>query len=319
MSDRSDAVMDPLSEVLSLLKLRSYMSGAFQAGGEWSIGFKQHDGIKFQAVVYGDCWLAVDGVPEAVRVTAGDCLLLPRGRAFRICSDLALPPQDFPAAPTIRGDGITSYNGGKDFLSIGGYFTLAGENSAVLLELLPPIVHIRKESDKASLRWCLERLREELREPQAGSSLVAQQLASLMLLQALRLHLSGVTRGDSGWLFALSDKQMSVALHAMHADPARRWTLQALAEVVGMSRTAFVLKFKKTVGVSVMEYLTRWRMLLAGNQLIQSEDTIESVALSLGYESESSFSSSFKKVTGVSPGRYRRLRSASAAVHDEPT
>jgi AraC-like DNA-binding protein len=298
--------MDPLSDVLSLLKLHTCMSGAFEAGGDWSVEFGPHDGIKFQAVISGECWLSVDGIAAPVHVTAGDCLLLPRGRPFRIASDLALPPVDLSAYSEGVNGGLTSLNGGGNFLSIGGYFTLAGDHAAILLGLLPPIVHIRSESDKAVLRWCLERLRLELQEPRPGGFLVAQQLASLMLVQALRLHLADGAQGEVGWLFALSDKQMNAALHAMHADPSRRWTLKSLAEHVGMSRTAFTLKFKATVGVSVMHYLTRWRMMLAGDRLIHSEDLIATIALSLGYESESSFSTAFRRVVGVSPRQYGR-------------
>jgi AraC-like DNA-binding protein len=304
--------MDPLSDVLSLLKLRTYVSGGFDAGGDWSIEFGPHEGIKFQAVVSGECWLSVEGVPEPVHVTAGDCLLLPRGRPFRVASDLALPSIDLSGlTPSVNG-GVNSHNGGGDFFSVGGYFTLTGDHAPILLGLLPPIVHIRKESDKAVLRWCLERLRQELREPQPGGFLVAQQLASLMLVQALRLHLAEGTSGSVGWLFALSDKQMSAAIHAMHANPARRWTLKLLAECVGMSRTAFTLKFRDTVGVSAMDYLTRWRMLLAGDRLMNSDDPISSIAQSLGYESESSFSTAFKRVVGVSPRQYGR------GIHPEP-
>ena len=86
--------MDPLSDVLSLLKPRSYMSGGFDLGGDWSIQFGQHEGIKCYAVVSGQCWLLVEGVPDAVRVKTGDCFLLPRGRPFRLASDLALTPVD---------------------------------------------------------------------------------------------------------------------------------------------------------------------------------------------------------------------------------
>ncbi len=113
---------------------------------------------------------------------------------------------------------------------VGGHFILAGNHADILLGLLPPIVHIRKESDKAAMRWSLERMREELREPQPGSSLVAQQLAYMMLVQALRLHLAEGPRGGVGWLFALADKQMSAAITSMHDDPAHRWTLQELAD-----------------------------------------------------------------------------------------
>jgi AraC-like DNA-binding protein len=99
---------------------------------------------------------------------------------------------------------------------------------------------------------------------------------------------------------------MSAAITAMHDDPGRRWTLQALAERAGMSRTTFALKFKETVGASPMDYLTRWRMLVAGERLTTSGDPISVIALSLGYESESAFSTAFKRVMGCSPRQYGR-------------
>jgi AraC-like DNA-binding protein len=124
-------------------------------------------------------------------------------------------------------------------------------------------------------------------------------------------------RGGVGWLFALADKQMGAAINAMHGDPAQRWTLQDLAERAGMSRSTFALKFKATVGESPMEYLTRWRVLLAGDRLANSGDPISVIARSLGYESESAFSTAFKRVMGCSPRQYGRGRSAASAAQSE--
>jgi AraC-like DNA-binding protein len=301
--------MDPLSDVLSLLKPRSYMCGGFDLGREWSIQFRQHQGIKCYALVSGECWLSLEGVPDAVRLTAGDCFLLPNGRPFRLASDLNLTPVDVHSildAP-LNGD-IATVNGGGDCFGVGGYFTFTGDHAGILLGVLPPIVHIRKESHKAAMRWSLEQMRTELREQQPGGFLVGQQLAYMMLVQALRLHLAEGLSGGVGWLFALADKQMSAAIHAIHADPAHRWTIQELAERAGMSRSTFALRFKETVGASPMEYLTRWRMLLAGDKLMNSNDPVSVMALSLGYESESAFSTAFKRVMGCSPRRYSRNR-----------
>ena len=304
--------MDPLSDVLSLLKPRSYMCGGFDVGGELSVQFPRHEGIKCYAVVSGHGWLAVDGVPEAVRLTAGDCFLLPRGRPFRLATDLNLTPIDaltLLAGPKPNG-GIVSFKGGGECFIVGGHFALSGSHANILLGVLPPVVHLRKESDKAALRWALERMRQELRDPQPGGSLVAQHLAQMMLVQALRLHLTEGLNGGVGWLFALADKQMSIAMNAMHEDPSHRWSLQELAERAGMSRSTFALKFKETVGDSPMEYLTRWRMLLAGDKLVHSSEPISAIALSLGYESESAFSTAFKRVMGCSPRQYSRARQA---------
>ncbi len=73
--------MDALSDVLSLLKPRSYMFGGFDTGGEWAVQFGRHEGVKCYALVSGQCWLAVEGVADPVHMEAGDCFLLP-GRCF---------------------------------------------------------------------------------------------------------------------------------------------------------------------------------------------------------------------------------------------
>jgi AraC-like DNA-binding protein len=295
--------MDPLSDVLSLLKPRSYVSAGFDAGGKWSVQFAPHDGfIKCYAVVKGRCWLAVDGIPDAVRLEAGDCFLLPSGRPFRLASDLTATPVDAEAIFSVaRYGGVAVCNGGGDFLLVGSRFGVNGDQAGILLGMLPPIVHIRNESDQAALRWSVERMMHELREPKPGGFLVAEHLAHLMLLLALRLQ---VAEGRVGWLFALADKQIGAAITAMHDDPAHGWTVEDLAKRAFMSRSTFALKFKAMVGLSPMEYLTRWRMLLAGDRLASSHDSISLIAQSLGYESESAFSTAFKRVMGRAPRQY---------------
>lgn len=311
--------MDPLSDVLSLLKPRSYVSSGFNAGGQWSIQFSdQHGRIKCYAVVFGECWLSMEGIPDAVRLCAGDCFVLPSGRPFRLASDMALTPTDagtiFPAA---RGGGVVSFNGGGAFFLVGSRFAISGSHAGILLRMLPPIVHIRKEADQAALRWSVERMMQELREPQPGGVLVAQHLAHMMLVQALRLHMAEGSRGGVGWLSALADQQIGSAISSMHDAPTHRWTLQALAGRAGMSRSAFALKFRKTVGASPMDYLTRWRMLLAADMLANSTKPISVVALSVGYESESAFSTAFKRVMACSPRQYSRGQSSTASPRGE--
>ena len=146
----------------------------------------------------------------------------------------------------------------------------------------------------------------ELRAPQPGGYLIIEHLAHMMLVQALRLHLTEGAGPRVGWLFALSDRQISTALNAMHENPAHRWTLQELASRAGMSRSSFALKFKALVGTSAMDYLVNWRMALAGERLENSKDPISIIAPSLGYESEAAFSTAFKRVMGCAPREYGR-------------
>ena len=299
--------MDPLSDVLSLLKPRSSVSAGFDAGGAWSIAFSGNVGIKCYAVASGQCWLAVDGVSDPVYLKAGDCFLLPGGRPFRIASDLALAPVD--SADVFSQDRVgrvVSWNGGGELFLVGSRFTLAGPHADMLLSMLPPIVHIQKKTEQAALRWSIERMMQELHEGAPGGYLMAQHLAHMMLVQALRVHMAKGVGGGVGWLFALADKQIGAAITALHANPAQRWTLQALAERACMSRSAFALKFKTTVGASPMEYLTRWRMLLAADRLAHSRESLSAIALSLGYESESAFGTAFKRVMGCSPRQHSR-------------
>lgn len=300
--------LDPLSDVLSLLKPRSYVSSGVDAGGEWSIQFPdQNKLIKCYAVISGECRLAVEGVPEAANLKEGDCFVLPSGRPFRLASDLALPPE--PSSnyfPPPRAGAIVTINDGGDFLLVGSRFGVSGGHADMLMGMLPPIVHIQNETEQATLRWSVERMMQELHASEPGGFLIAQHLAHMMLVQTLRLHVKEGSAGGTGWLFGVADKQLGPAIGAVHADPAYRWTLQALAERARMSRSAFAQKFRETIGTSPMEYVTRWRMLLAGDRLENSNDPVSVISLSLGYESESAFSTAFKRVMGSSPRQYSR-------------
>jgi AraC-like DNA-binding protein len=303
--------MDPLSDVLSLLKPRSYMAGGFDAGGDWSLQFQKHEGIKCYAVVSGQCWLEVQGVAEPMLLKAGECFLLPRGLPFRLANDLSLPPQDaLELLRRRREAGVGVINGGGDCMLVGGHFVFNGRHTSILLEALPPISHVHKESDRESLRWSLEKLVQELKERRPGCVLIAQHMAHMMLVQALRLVLAEEESNGVGWLYALADPQIGGAIGALHSDPAQRWTLETLAQHVGMSRSTLALKFKQTVGASPMEYLTRWRMLLAGDRLVHSSRPVSVIAQALGYESDSAFSTAFKRVMGCSPRQYVRDQAA---------
>ena len=309
-------LVDPLSDVLSLLKPHTYVAGGFDLGGEWSIGFEPHNGIKCYALLTGACSLVLNGGSDTVRLEAGDCILLPGGRRFHLTNDPALSPTPLDRLQSVewRG-GIVTVAGGGEALILGGHFAFAGAHADVLLGAMPPVAHLRDDSDRAELRWALERMRRELTEARPGGVLVAQHLAHLMLVQALRLYLAGGAGRHVGWLFALADPQLAAAIGAMHAQPGARWTLDALARVAGMSRSSFARAFKATVGTSPIEYLTQWRMLLAGTRLAGGNQSVSAIARSVGYESEAAFSTAFKREMGCSPRAFARSEQALGARH----
>jgi AraC-like DNA-binding protein len=299
--------MDPLSDILSLLRPNSYGFRGLDAGGDWALVFGPDDGVKCYAIQSGTCWLAMEGAAEPVLLAAGDFVLMPGGKGYRIYSAADAPPIDafrfFPAVPA----GETAVlNGGCGVSGMGGYFGFEGMHAELLLGMLPPLVHIRAEASKAALRWSIERLMRELREPRPGSALIAEHLAQALLIEALRLHLAEHSHDSTGWLFALADRRMRAVIAAMHAEPGRKWTLEALARVAGMSRSSFAVRFKDTVGEPAMDYLTRWRMMVASDRLANGGMSIARVAPTVGYESESAFGAAFKRVIGHSPRQFAK-------------
>ena len=135
---------------------------------------------------------------------------------------------------------------------------------------------------------------------------MGEHLTQALLIEALRLHLVDQSAGSVGWLFALADRQMNAVLSAMHAEPARKWTLANLARVAGMSRSSFAVRFKDSVGEPAMDYLTRWRMMLAADRLANEGMPISLVAPTFGYESESAFGAAFKRTFGHSPKQFTK-------------
>ncbi len=158
----------PLSDGLSLLEARSYAARGFHVDGELAVQFARHDGIKCYAIASGTCWLAVQGL-DPVQLQAGDCFLLPRGLPFRLATDLTLPAVDAEALRHARqkrsalGDPAAhaAHAAHARPYLVGSYFLLTGQHAEHLLAALPPIVHIRDDAQKATMRWSLERLCDE--------------------------------------------------------------------------------------------------------------------------------------------------------------
>ncbi|AQR63121.1 AraC family transcriptional regulator [Brevundimonas sp. LM2] len=301
--------MDPLSDVLGLMKPNSYGFRGLDAGGDWSLTFPSAEGVKCFAVHAGYCTIALDAGGAPTRLVPGDFVLLPGRSGFRLYSAADAPATDayrfFPSFPA----GETGVlNGGGDCMGVGGFFDFTGLHTELLLGVLRPILHIRAEETRAELGWLIARLMRELRDPQPGGTLIAGHLAQTLLIEALRLHLAERRGAHAGWLFALGDRQIGPVLAAMHAEPARRWALSDLARIAGMSRSSFAVRFKTAVGEPAMDYLTRWRMMLAADRLATGRVSIATVAPSVGYESESAFSAAFKRTFGGSPSAFARAR-----------
>lgn len=317
--------MDPLSQILSLLKPRSYITAGFDAGGDWALRLDDLAGrIKCYAVLRGRCWLSLEDDSAPVQVMAGDCFVLPSGRPVLIASDPTLAPTlaSQALAPDRDGETVT-YNGGGDVLLAGSRFEVSGRHADVLLRTLPPVIHLSAAQEQAALRGSLDLMMQELRDLKPGASLIAQHLAHIMLAQTLRLYLTQQSGHTFGLFAGLADPQVGSAIAALHADPARSWTLERLAAHICVSRTVLARRFREKTGETPIAYLTRWRMMLAAERLATSSDTLARIARAVGYNSENAFNTAFTRVMGVSPRRYAKATVSSAdgtySTHASPS
>ncbi len=103
------------------------------------------------------------------------------------------------------------------------------------------------------------------------------------------------------------DTYVARALDAMRSDPARRWTVAALARVAGLSRAPFARRFRGATGTSPLRWLLAHRLGLAGSLLAESDGTLAAIAAAIGYSSEFAFSKAFKRLVGIAPATFRRL------------
>ncbi|MGH8444148.1 MAG: AraC family transcriptional regulator [Solimonas sp.] len=297
---------DPLSQVLELLNARCRMSGGLVSGGPFSLRFQAHGIIKFSAVAEGGCWLLMDCLPVPRRLETGDVIVIDGRHPMVLASDPALPPQDAHSAYTRRPGQDATIGVGRDFRLLGGLVEIDHARQDLLLDALPPLIHVRGAAPEAiALRWLLEQMIAEIGHERPGGEMATAQLAQLMFMQALRAHLGDAESDARGWLRALGDERIAPALRLMHGRPAHPWTLEQLAHAVAMSRTTFAERFKAAVGSAPLAYLRDWRMHLAERDLRESDTPVSSIAYAVGYTSESAFSNAFKRMTNLAPQRYR--------------
>jgi AraC-like DNA-binding protein len=177
-----------------------------------------------------------------------------------------------------------------------------------LLGILPPYIKIHPDSkDSVSIvNSVAQLLKSESESVSVGAEAVISRLADILVIAAMRQYLSELDDSETGWLAALQDDRIGKSLKLVHDQPDKHWSLEELAIAVGMSRTSFATQFKKLVGNTPMDYLTEWRMSLAFSRLQLTSDTVLSIALDIGYQSESAFSRAFKKSIGKSPVEVRK-------------
>jgi AraC-like DNA-binding protein len=304
--------MDPLSDVISLLRPHAALSKPISARGQWGVRYAAYRRPGFALVMKGACWLSLEGAPP-LRLDEGDFILLPATPAFRMSSEPGVPCVDqLPSdVPVRHGDP----DGEPDVALFGGAFEIDGVNAPLLLGLLPATIHIRAGSATGRLGQIIALLGDECAAQRPGADMIVDRLLEILLIECLRWR---ETDGDdlpAGLLAGLRDPGLARALRAIHADVRAGWQVETLAKLAGMSRSAFAARFAHILGCAPIEYLARWRMALAQDALARGNTTLDRIADTIGYESASAFSTAFRRRMGCSPGLYARThRHATSAV-----
>lgn len=297
--------IDPLSEVVRLLQPRAVFSRPISAAGRWAVAYSAFGHPSFCAVLAGRCRLSVDGHPP-MTLEGGDFVLLPETPGFIMSGFKPVTPIHFDPKVTSSRFGEVRHgnrSGPPDVRLLGGWFSFDSPDAALLVALLPGLVHVRA-AERLSL--LVKLVAEETTEHRPGRDLVLTHLVEVLLIEALRS--TPFDDAAPGLLRGLADPQLATALRKMHGQIARSWTIAQLAKTAALSRSAFFERFIRTVGLPPMEYLLTWRMAVAKDLLRRRDLRIEEVAERVGYGSASTFSTAFSRYVGKSPRRYASNR-----------
>ncbi len=298
--------MDPLSQVIALLKPQPLHWRVIEAHEAWSIRFPATDVVVFGQLIEGGCQIELaDGTEMAFR--AGDFLLMAAPSSWTMGTPGSGPSIDLKSVTADPGLLHSAACNPAITRVIAGAFVFAAPNADLLTGLMPPVVHISGTDVVAGrLGVLLKLVGDEALASRPGRSLVLDRLLEIILVESLRHRPTGLTDERRGLVAALEDAQIGAALRVMHKDVRRAWTVAALARQVGMSRSSFAARFTETVGSPPIDYLLNWRINLAKAALISSKKPMSEIAELAGYQSVSAFSTAFSRTTGASPTAYIR-------------
>ena len=302
---------DLLSSVLAFPRLRKAKCARVEVGGPWAVHIPLVVITQLHVLITGSIWLEPAGRP-GLYVTAGATWLIPSGGGYLMGSspDVApIPPASLGKTPGY----VSKYSDGDPGTTLLCIECDRGPRVADPLAGALPSCILSNEPSPA-LFEIVSLLDRTLVEGGPGSALVADRLAELCLLGFLRDWLVAPERAtEAGWLAALQDPGLSRALGAMMSTPEAKHDLVSLAQVAAMSRSRFADRFRQHVGVPPLAWLSRFRVQLAAQRLIDGE-TVKQAALGVGFSSTSAFSRAFVRELGARPGEWVRTQGRAPAT-----
>jgi AraC-like DNA-binding protein len=281
--------VDPISDIFRTMHITAFGQHRLEATAPWGLiqkkqaeerlppsgkGIPPTDVAHFAMLSRGNCWLGVEGIPDPIPLTGGDCLLLGRDTSIVMRdSPQTRPRSTFREVAAKANNQVAHYGGGGTPTTIVcGSFSFNRASLRPISQLLPNFILIKSDQARAlALHNTLQALALEMAEQAPGSGVVAIRLAEVLFIQILRAYIASEPERNKGWLRAVFDPQLGTALSAIHARVNTPWTVESLAEAAGMSRSAFAARFKQLLGQTPLEYVTGWRMQKA-IQLLEQRD-----------------------------------------------
>lgn len=315
--------MDVLSEVLKAVKL----GGALFYNAEFSAPWCAHSVdartvtsylspnsghvIIFHLLTEGRGYAHIEGDDRPLPLNAGDILIVPHGDAHILGNGLPVRPMDRAQVleqVLSQGLKVSRMGGGGEITKfICGYMACEPQLSRVFLGGLPPILKVNIRDD-ASSQWLENSIRYSVDTVDAsrpGGETVLSKLSEVLFVETLRRYIALLPREQTGWLAGVRDPEVGKALALLHRKPAHPWTIAALANEVGISRSVLAERFRRYLSETPIAYLTRWRLQLGAQMLKSTSSSVAQIAAEVGYESEPSFNRAFKREFSLPPARFR--------------
>jgi len=298
--------VDPLSQLIALLRPQALQWRVVEAHNAWTLRFPRVNAVVFGQVLEGTLQVDRSDAPR-FELQTGDFMLMAAPPDWT-----ARPPGGGPTTPFqsyIDNPACLLSQDANPAITrfLAGYFIFAAENADLLASLMLPLIHIHADQIAAGrLGVLLHLLGEEADVSRPGRALVLDRLLEITLVEVLRQRPDRVDTMRPGLLEGLCHPQISVALKLIHNDAKYPWTVKELARRSGMSRSAFAARFAETVGAPPIDYLAGWRMSLAKAALASATQPLSDIAEMAGYRSVSAFSTAFSRAIGCSPTAYSR-------------
>ena len=323
---------DILSDVLRSVRLRGALYFHVSGSRDWAAEAPAARAIaaavmpgaehvmEFHAVLSGVCWAAVVG-GEPVRLGPGDLVIFPHGDPHVVSSAPGMrarpnteayferQAQRRPFSLHLDASEVragTAPGGACDTVLVCGFLGCDLRPFNPLIQALPRLLHLPSTGGQNWAVQCMRQAADESTERRPGADAMLERLSEMMFIDAIRRHVERLPEDGAGWLAGLRDRFVGRALTLLHASPQEPWTVDELAQRVGLSRSALHERFAARIGQAPMQYLAQWRIQAGATLLRDTALTVAAVAQQVGYESEAAFARAFKRLVGQPPSMWRR-------------